>query len=193
MNKKITLVFVMAAVLLSAVGCRKEGTTTTGPKKQAAAPQKGQPGATSSQPPATVGGQPSATAQQPARPGESNQPASARAGTPQGGVTTVSADISTQAYIKQSEQAIADMQRRMASLQAQTSNLKPEAQEKALQLQNRFQQDLSKASTALDSVRTAGSQTLPASKAAADKALEDAWATGKEYQSYLESHTQGTK
>jgi hypothetical protein len=192
MNKKITLVFLMAAVLLSAVGCRKEGTTTTGPKKQAAAPQKGQPGATGSQTPATVGGQPPATAQQPARPGESNQPASARAGTPQGGVTTVSADVSTQAYIRQSERAIADMQQRMASLQAQTSNLKPEAQEKALQLQNRFQQDLSKASTALNSVRTASSQTLPGSKAAVDKALNDAAATGREYQAFLEAQAKGT-
>ena len=196
MNRKMALVLLMAAVLVSSVGCRKEGTTTTGPKKQAAAPQKGQPGTASSQPPTTVGGQQPATgtAQQPAaKPGESNQPASARAGATQGGVTTVSTDISTQAYVQQSERAIADMQQRMAALQAQTGNLRPGAQEKALQLQQRFQQDLSKAQTALGNVRTASSQTLPAAKAAADKALNDAAATGREFQSYLESQSKGTK
>jgi hypothetical protein len=108
-------------------------------------------------------------------------------------VTTVSADISTQAYVQQSERAIADMQQRMGVLQAQTGNLKPESQEKALQLQQRFQQDLSRARAALDKVRTADSQTLPESKAAADKALNDAAATGREFQSYLESQTKATK
>jgi hypothetical protein len=198
MKSKMVVVFLVAAVLFGAIGCGKK---EPAPKKQTVAPQKGQPGTARSEPPTTVGGQQPAagTAQQPAakptpgRAGESNQPASARAPSEQGGVTTISADVSTQAYVQQSEQTITTLQQKMSDLQGQIGLLKPEAQQKAQQLQERFQKDLTNARAALDKVKTASGENLKNSRAAADNALSDAAAALKEIQSYITAQTQATK
>jgi hypothetical protein len=189
MNTKKTLMVLIAAVVLVSLGCRKSGTA-----KAPSAPAPGQGGTASTQPPTTVGGQQApatGTAQQPpatrppAAAGEANE-ATARA-TQGAGATPVSADVSTQAFVKGADQTIIGLQQKMSDLQVQIGTLKPEAQQKAQQLQQRFQQDLTTARSNLDKVKTATGPSLTESKTATQKALSDATATLKELQSYVES------
>jgi chromosome segregation ATPase len=189
MNKKMALVLLIAVVLVGTLGCRKSGTET---KKQAAAPAA---------PPTTVGGQQPATGtaqqppatQPPAAVGEANQAASARSAQEGKGVTPARADVSTQAFIKGTDQSLNSLQQKMSELQPQISSLKPEAQQKAQQLQKQFQQDLTSTRAALDKMKTASGESLVESRAAAEKGMGDATATLKELQSYLESQTPGAK
>jgi hypothetical protein len=194
MNRKMTLMVLAAAVLVGSVGCRKQGTTPTETKKQSAAPQKGQSGTASSQPPTSVGGQtpPSGTARQPGAVGEANQPAAGRSPTP---TTPASADLSaqSQAYVQGAEQTIIALQKQMSDLQMQIGPLKPEQQLKVQQLQEQFRQNLVKARAALDKAKTASGSSWADAKAAADKALTDASLSLKNLQSYMQSQTPASK
>jgi hypothetical protein len=194
MNRKMTLMVLAAAVLVGSVGCRKQGTTPTETKKQSAAPQKGQSGTASSQPPTSVGGQtpPSGTAKQPARAGEPNQPAAARGPTQ---TTPASADLSAQkqAYVQGAEQTITALQKKLSDLQPQIGPQKPEGQLKVQQLQEQFRQDLVKAQAALDKAKTASGSSWADDKAATDKALTDASLSLKNLQSYIQSQTPASK
>lgn len=194
MNSKMSLMLLATAVLLSSVGCRKQGTAPTEPKKQSAAPQKGQPGTARSEPPTSVGGQAPAggTAQQPGRGGDANQSAAPRVPAP---ATPASADLSAQrqAYLQGSEQTINDLQQKMSDLQGKIGTLKPETQPKAQQLQEQFRQDLVKARAALDTAKTASSTAWTDAKAAADKALTDASVSLKNLQTYVQSQTEASK
>ena len=194
MNRKMALMVLAAAVLVGSVGCRKQGTTPTETKKQSAAPQKGQSGTASSQPPTSVGGQTPAggTAQQPGRVGDANQSAAARG---PGQATPASADISAQrqAYVQGAEQTIVALQQKMSDLQSQIGPLKPEAQLKVQQLQEQFRQNLVKARAALDKAKTASGSAWVDAKAATDKALTDASLSLKNLQTYMESQIPASK
>lgn len=189
MNRKMALIVLAAAVLWGSVGCRK-----TEPKKQSAAPQKGQPGTASSQPPTSVGEQPPAggTARQPVPGGDANQAAAARE---PGQVTPASADISTdrQAYVQGAEQTLIALQQRMSDLQSQIGSLKPEAQLKVQQLQDQFRQNMTKARAALDKAKTASGSSYVDAKASTDKALTDASLSLKNLQTYMLSLTPASK